>query len=243
MRKTRLYTIALILLTLGGCQTEGNQGIAIPNPVMGGLHVISNLIHFVAHAPDDCPVCALYDRHQDAVVRIRTKKSMGTGIVISSEGTILTNAHVVEGADRIIVETVHGTITTATIVRLDAEADLALLKTDSPDVRWIPIEMGPHDPLRVGSTIYVIGHPVGLGWTVTQGLVSAHRVAGTVAPIDLIQTDAAISPGNSGGPVLNDKGQLVGVVRSKLIGVGMESIAFAIPYPVIKRFIENGNSN
>lgn len=243
MLKTRFYTIAIILLTLGGCQTDGNQGVAFPNPLTGGIHVLNNLIHLVDHNPDDCPICALYDQHSSAVVRIRTKKSMGTGIVLSSEGSILTNAHVVEDADRIVVETVHGTIIYATIVRLDTEADLALLETNSQDVRWIPIEMGPHDPLRVGSTIFVIGHPVGLGWTVTQGLVSAHRIAGSVAPIDLIQTDAAISPGNSGGPMLNEKGQLVGVMRSKLFGPGMDSIAFAIPYPVVKRFIENEKSN
>ncbi len=89
----------------------------------------------------------------------------------------------------------------------------------------------------VGSEVYVIGHPLGLGWTVTRGIVSAHRKPGEIAPTAMIQTDAAISLGNSGGPLLDRNGDLVGLVVSKLSGSGVENIAFAIPASVIVEFL------
>ena len=89
----------------------------------------------------------------------------------------------------------------------------------------------------VGSDVYVIGHPVGLGWTITRGIVSAIRRPGEVAPTEIIQTDAAISPGNSGGPLLDRHGRLVGVVVFKLAGRGVESVGFAIPVSAAAAFI------
>ncbi len=91
---------------------------------------------------------------------------------------------------------------------------------------------------QVGSEVYVIGHPMGLGWTVTRGIVSAHRKPGEVARTAMIQTDAAISPGNSGGPLLNRHGDLVGLVVAKLSGGGAENVAFAIPASAVLEFLD-----
>jgi S1-C subfamily serine protease len=101
----------------------------------------------------------------------------------------------------------------------------------------MPMQVAPVALPEVGSDVYVIGHPVGLGWTITRGIVSAVRKAGEIAPIEMIQTDAAISPGNSGGPLLNRYGQLVGVVVSKFAGPGIESVGFAIPVSQAAAFI------
>jgi S1-C subfamily serine protease len=90
----------------------------------------------------------------------------------------------------------------------------------------------------VGTKVFVIGHPVRLGWTVTQGIVSGLRGAGEVAPTALIQTDAAISPGNSGGPLLDEHGHLVGIVRSKLVGPGIENVSFAVPASAVRLFLQ-----
>ena len=114
-----------------------------------------------------------------------------------------------------------------------------MLQAVDSTVHWEPISVEPGELPEVGSDVYVIGHPVGLGWTVTRGVVSATRKAGEAGPTPLIQTDAAISPGNSGGPLLDRDGRLLGVVSSKLAGPGIESVGFAIPATVAAGFLAN----
>ena len=91
-------------------------------------------------------------------------------------------------------------------------------------------------------TVYVIGHPLGLGWTVSRGIVSAQRKPGEIALTAMIQTDAAISPGNSGGPLLDRNGDLVGIVVSKAVASGAENLAFAIPASVLQDFLTQPES-
>lgn len=194
--------------------------------------------HVVTLGPEDCPVCAIYEKHRQSVVRIRAGSSVGTGVVLSEKGYVLTNAHVVGDAPTVAIETAQGTIVLAIPVRADEDADLAIVRVMNNDVLWTPIEWKNAGVERIGSTIYVIGHPLGLGWTVTQGLVSSRRRAGELAPIDLLQTDAAISPGNSGGPVFDSQARPIAIVRSKIVTSGAENIGFVIPWSVVLEFIE-----
>ena len=163
--------------------------------------------------------------------------------MVSESGQILTNAHVVGDDDTPSVETYEGQTFAAKTFRRGSEVDLALLQVDPPSGDWTPMKVVRVALPEVGSEVYIIGHPVGLGWTITRGIVSAVRKAGEVAPIEMIQTDAAISPGNSGGPLLDRYGQLVGVVVSKLAGPGIESVGFAIPVSVAAEFITQTERN
>ncbi|MCH8151944.1 MAG: trypsin-like peptidase domain-containing protein [Planctomycetes bacterium] len=193
--------------------------------------------HVVGHAPGTCDLCDLYYDAQTYVVRIRLARGQAAGIVVSTAGEILTNAHVVQRADEPQIEIHNGEVFPAKVVRRSRRLDLALVEVEGPAARWVPLQLGRTSMPQVGSEVYVIGHPLGLGWTVTRGIVSAHRKPGEVARTAMIQTDAAISPGNSGGPLLDRNGDLVGLVVFKLSGGGAENVAFAIPASVIAGFL------
>ena len=170
-------------------------------------------------------------------MRIKTSTGMGAGVVITPDGLVATNAHVVGGDAEVALETADGRAFRGQVLRTDPGLDLALVRIASATTFWktpLPVE-GPLPP--VGSEVYVIGHPLGLGWSVTRGIVSGHRRAGEVAGMEMIQTDAAISPGNSGGPMLDARGRLLGVVTSKLAGGGAENLAFAVPVAALREFL------
>jgi len=193
--------------------------------------------HIVGHSPETCDLCSLYHKVSRQVVRLRTEDGQGSGVVVSGSGHIVTNAHVVEDSETPKVETYAGDTLPARTIRRAANQDLALVAVESPRFGWEPIQiMGGNLP-AVGTDVYVIGHPAGLGWTVTRGIVSAVRKPGEIRETAMIQTDAAISPGNSGGPLLDRRGRLLGVVVAKLIGRGIENIAFAIPASEVAQFL------
>ncbi len=194
--------------------------------------------HAVGHAPGTCDLCDLYYDAQDYVVRILGQGSEGAGVIVSSTGGILTSAHVVRGNDRPIIELRNGDLFRARVVRADRRQDLALLQIDGAPTTWIPARVTRAGLPPVGSDVYVVGHPLGLGWTVSRGIVSAIRRPGEVASSAMIQTDAAVSPGNSGGPLLNADGDLLGVVAAKVIARGAENVAFAVPASAVMQFLE-----
>lgn len=233
------------LLGLGACAGSGKgmeivwrSPIAVTSQATRLAVVQPAPIGGVGHEEDGCSVCALYDSRSESVVRVLLENSIGAGVVLSAEGDILTNAHVVAGQKIVAIETIEGTIAPGRVVRIDEAADLALVRATPGDIVWKPIDWRVDEEARIGSPIYVIGHPLGLGWTVTEGLISARRRAGEVAPIELLQTDAAISPGNSGGPVFDDRSHPVGIVRSKVVAPGAENLGFVIPWSVAREFIE-----
>jgi len=157
----------------------------------------------------------------------RRERSLGSGFIISEDGFILTNDHVVEGADEVTVRLSDGRSFTAEVKGLDAKLDLALLRiqagADLPTVK-----LGDSDALRVGEWVMAIGNPFGLEQTVTVGIVSAKgRVIGAGPYDDFIQTDASINPGNSGGPLFNARGEVIGI--NAAIVAGGQGIGFAIP--------------
>lgn len=177
--------------------------------------------------------------------RQRLESSLGSGVIVSDNGYILTNNHVVEGADEIQVALRDGHSAEATIVGTDPESDLAVLKINLEKLPAITI--GQSDEARVGDVVLAIGNPFGVGQTVTMGIISAmgRNTVGINTYENFIQTDAAINPGNSGGALINPYGQLIGIntaIFSK--SGGYQGIGFAIPgkfaIEVMQQLIQHG---
>ncbi len=167
--------------------------------------------------------------------RPRTVRSLGSGFIISDDGYILTNYHVIAGADEIKVKLSDGREFKAVVKGGDEKLDLALLKVDVKG--HLPVVLlGNSDALEVGEWVMAIGNPFGLGQTVTAGIVSAKgRVIGSGPYDDFIQTDASINPGNSGGPLFNGTGEVVGI--NTAIVAGGQGIGFAIPINMAKEIL------
>ncbi len=168
--------------------------------------------------------------------RPRREQSLGTGFIISADGYILTNNHVVNGADEVMVKLSDGREVKGEIKGSDEKVDLALIKISDKD--QLPFaELGDSDNLEVGEWVMAIGNPFGLSHTVTAGIVSAKgRVIGSGPYDDFIQTDASINPGNSGGPLFNAEGRVIGV-NTAIISGGGGGIGFAIPISVAKSIV------
>lgn len=174
----------------------------------------------------------------------RDRESQGSGFVIEKDGYILTNYHVVHGADEIMVRLQDRRELSAELVGADKQSDLALLKVDANDL--VPVNIGSSEDLKVGEWVLAIGAPFGFESTVTAGIVSA---VGRSLPnenyVPFIQTDVAINPGNSGGPLINLKGEVVGI-NSQIISRsgGFMGLSFAIPVDmamdVVKQLKETG---
>lgn len=173
----------------------------------------------------------------------------GSGVIISADGYIVTNNHVIDGAGKITVTTKDGTAYEAKLIGTDSETDVALLKVEASGLQ--PVVMGNSSDLQVGDTAVVIGNPLGqLGGTVTSGIISAldRDITLNGNSMSLLQTNAAINPGNSGGGLFNDKGELVGIVVAKSggttsDGTTIEGLGFAIPIDNVKKVIEELSTN
>lgn len=155
---------------------------------------------------------------------------LGSGVILSGDGLILTNRHVIKDAERIRVVLADGRRIQVVVLGVDPETDLAVLKADAADLPTAPI--GDPKDLRVGDLALAIGNPYGMGQTVTQGIVSAKGRAGLgiTAIENYIQTDAAINPGNSGGALVNTRGELIGINTAIYSESGVSGgIGFAIP--------------
>ncbi len=172
--------------------------------------------------------------------RTYEQRALGTGVVVSEEGYVLTNNHVVARADEIQVTLEDGRRFEAKVVGTDAATDLAVLKIEADDL--VAARLGDSDRLEVGDWVVAVGNPFGLDHTVTAGIVSAKGRAGVgVARFeDFIQTDAAINPGNSGGPLLDLQGRVVGINTAIATRTGSYAgIGFAIPINMARRVMES----
>ncbi len=168
--------------------------------------------------------------------RRRVERSLGSGVIVDDKGRIITNQHVVGGADSIKVQLADGRVADARIVGQDPDTDIAILEVSLGKVPVMP--MGRSDRLRVGDIVLAIGNPYGLSQTVTQGIVSAtgRGQLGLATFENFIQTDAAINLGNSGGALIDAHGELVGIntaVLNRAYG-GPEGIGFAIPVNLVR---------
>jgi Do/DeqQ family serine protease len=179
--------------------------------------------------------------------RERSGQSLGSGVVVSTKGYILTNNHVVANGTDIKVALNDGRELPATVVGTDPKADVAVLKLKGNFGKLRPIEIGDSGKLRLGEIVLAVGNPFGVGQTVTMGIISAkgRQNLGIVDIEDFIQTDAAINPGNSGGALVNLKGQLVGINTAILSKTGgYQGIGLAIPTnmarPIMDSLIANG---
>jgi serine protease Do len=167
--------------------------------------------------------------------RQRREQSLGTGFIISQDGYILTNNHVVSGADEVMVKLSDGREIRGEIKGADEKLDLALIKVSDKEV-FHAADLGDSDALDVGEWVMAIGNPFGLSQTVTAGIVSAKgRVIGNGPYDDFIQTDASINPGNSGGPLFSAQGKVIGI--NTAIIAGGQGIGFAIPINMAKGII------
>lgn len=169
----------------------------------------------------------------------------GSGIIISQDGYIVTNNHVIEDATSITVRTSDGTSYSAQLVGTDSRTDIAVLKIDATGLQ--PATFGNSDNLNVGDTAIAIGNPLGeLGGTVTNGIISAldRTIVLDNEEMTLLQTNAAINPGNSGGGLFNSRGELIGMVVAKSSGEDIEGLGFAIPSNLVSQvaqeLINNG---
>lgn len=163
------------------------------------------------------------------VVSIATDKSMGTGFFLRDDGYIVTNQHVIAGAKQIQALTSERKVLTATLIGQDADKDIALLKVQGS---FDALPLANSDELAVGNKVIAIGNPLGLAFTVTEGIISALNRRGPNGREEYVQTDVSLNPGNSGGPLLDTKGRVVGMNNFKVgeaesLGFALESNALA----------------
>ncbi|MCA9674086.1 MAG: trypsin-like peptidase domain-containing protein, partial [Myxococcales bacterium] len=177
----------------------------------------------------------------------RKQQAVGSGVIVTAKGRILTNAHVVDGADEIHVTLADGTELDAQVLGVDARSDLAVLQLQGSLPALTPLAFGDSSKLRLGEMVLAVGDPFGVGQSVTMGIVSAKGRAsvGIAEYEDFIQTDAAINPGNSGGALVNLRGELVGIntaIASR--SGGYDGIGFAIPsnmaQPIMEALVTDG---
>ena len=188
-------------------------------------------------------IADITENTQDSVVEIRTEsissdswiqqyvtEGAGSGVIITTDGYIVTNNHVIEGASKITVTTTDDKSYSAKVVGADSMNDIAVLKISAKNLK--AATYGNSDKLEVGEMAVAIGNPLGeLGGSVTSGIISAldREVSIDGNSMTLLQTDASINPGNSGGGLFNDEGQLIGIVVAKSSGSDIDNIGFAIP--------------
>ncbi|HEX3032127.1 MAG TPA: trypsin-like peptidase domain-containing protein [Bacillota bacterium] len=172
------------------------------------------------------------------------EEGTGSGVIISDQGYIVTNNHVVEGATSIMVSLANGNEVEGTIIGTDPRTDLAVVKIDPKKAGSFTVaRMGNSDQIQVGELAVAIGNPLGEDFarTVTSGIVSALNRTVTIGEqkFHLLQTDAAINPGNSGGALVNSRGEVIGINSIKIMGEKVEGISFAIPINSAKPIIED----
>lgn len=201
----------------------------------------------------DLTVAQISDKSADSVVEITTESVVtgsfmqqyissgaGSGVIISADGYIISNNHVVAGATNIVVTLRNGEVYEAKVVGTDSTLDVALLKVEAENLK--PAIFGSSESLKVGDTAVAIGNPLGqLGGTVTTGIISAldRDIDIDGVTMSLLQTNAAINPGNSGGGLFNGQGELIGLVVAKSAGEAVEGLGFAVPIDDVVEILDD----
>jgi serine protease Do len=162
--------------------------------------------------------------------------SSGSGVIVSPNGHIVTNLHVINGAGALEVQLGDGRALPAKVVGADPLSDIAILKIEATDLKYLPF--GDSDQVKVGQMVFAVGNPLGLHETVTQGIISAKgRRAQSEAANEFFQTDAAINPGNSGGPLVNLRGEIIAINNS--VSLHGQGIGFSIPSNIVRHVFES----
>lgn len=185
------------------------------------------------------PFAQFFGMRGRRVPREMVQNALGSGVIVSKEGHILTNNHVIANVDEVKVQLKDGRALPAQIVGSDEQSDIAVLKINAPNIT--PLPLGDSDRVKVGQTVFAIGNPFGLQETVTRGTISAKRGSmGEEGGEDFLQTDTAINPGNSGGPLINVRGEIVGINNAIGGQTGnWAGVGFAIPSNVARRTLES----
>jgi serine protease Do len=217
-----------VALAAGGPNLDPADVAAIAMPAVVNISTDKVTDMRQSHPFMDDPMFRRFFEQPDGNTE-RIERSLGSGVVISADGYVLTNNHVVESADKIRVSFNDNEEYQAEIVGTDPMSDVALLKIEGKSFPFL--EFGDSDELRIGDTVMAVGNPFGVGQTVTLGIVSAKgRSIGLIDYEDMIQTDATINPGNSGGALVNMRGQLIGMNTAILSRTGgSNGIGFAVP--------------
>ncbi len=263
-RPARIFAVALLAVTLhiaAPARAQGPASVAdLAEELSGAVVYISTTQEVnnesgieIPELPPNAPFREFFEdffnrQRPDGNPRQRAS-SLGSGFVIGADGIIVTNNHVIQDADKIEVTFTDGTVLSAEVIGRDTKTDIALLRVE-PESPLTAVPMGNSDTLRVGDWVMAIGNPFGLGGTVTVGIVSARNRDIDSGPYDdFIQTDAAINRGNSGGPLFNMQGEVIGIntaIISPLPSGGSVGIGFAIPTstasPVINQLREFGET-
>ena len=264
-RKINLFlAISALLASLIACQSIGSQSveteISAPPPQIVRETVVNPVL--IPPAVDlvamEDTLVEVYELVNPGVVSIRgingDDNSLGSGFVVDQEGHIITNYHVVEGADQLEIAFPSGKKTHAEVLGTDLDSDIAVIKVELDPADLHPLYLSDSDLIRVGQTVVAIGNPFGFRGTMTVGIVSGlgrsmeslHDApgGGVFSAGDIIQTDAAINPGNSGGPLINLNGEVVGVNRAIYTNNFSSSgdpvssgLGFAISINIVKRVL------
>ena len=169
-----------------------------------------------------------------ATVSVNTNVGQGSGAIISSDGLVVTNYHVIQAARRASVTTYSGESYRVSLVGYDAEQDIAVLEIISNE-SFDYFKFGNSDLLRAGQKVVALGNPAGLSFTATEGIVSSPSRRASDG-FDYIQTDVTLNPGNSGGPLINSAGELIGIANFKV--AGYQGLGFAIPSNRVKKVVD-----
>lgn len=250
-----LLVISILTISMLACQITGLTPLPTPMPDSQVQTSPPILVEAVNPVPEEGSLSELYQAVLPGVVAILTDTGLGSGFVFDSEGHVVTNNHVVEGASVVEVDFASGFKAHGTVIGTDADADIAVIKVDAPADQIHPLPIGDSNSLLVGQSVVAIGNPFGLNGTMTLGIISglgrtqpAHVApdgGGAFSTADIIQTDAAINPGNSGGPLFNLNGEVVGVNQSirtnnvdQTTGNAVNSgVGFSISINLVKRIV------
>lgn len=266
VRPSKFVAAALLLISTVGCGSpssapapEAKPAAAAPEPPppLPGKDVVLPAVRAGAIdlSPEEETNVRVYATANKSVVNIVTRglqadeffssprQGSGSGGVLDKAGHIVTNNHVIEDAQTIVVTLFDGSVHPAKLVGADPSNDLAVLKIDAPANLLIPLDWGDSEKLAVGMRVFAIGNPFGLERTLTLGVVSSLgrslRTDNNRTIRGIIQTDAAINPGNSGGPLLNRRGELIGINTAIVSRAGQSSgIGLAIPSNTARRVVE-----
>jgi len=246
--------ISILTLAVLACQLPGVSSLSTPQ-------ADSQLPASTVPAPAsvnpailDGSLTSLYQQLILGVVSIRTDQGQGSGFVYDTEGHIITNQHVIDGANVVEVAFSSGFKAYGTVIGSDSDADIAIVNVEAPVDELHPLTIGDSDTLQVGQPVVAIGNPFGLSGTMTLGIISglgrtqpSSQAAGGgyFSTADIIQTDAAINPGNSGGPLFNMNGEVVGINQSirtnninQLTGNAVNSgVGFSVSINLVKKVV------
>lgn len=255
--RSLLWLVTLVLLflsviTVGPFLVERYQYAAAKGKMRAQYEAATDMLSQVSFKDSTLASELVVHKIRPSVVSVRATSNanisrfvvqgtgQGSGVILSSDGYIVTNNHVVENADQIKVTLADRREYVANVVGRDRETDIAVLKVDGSDL--IAAEWGNSNDLELGSAVWAMGSPFGLEQTVTRGIISGkhRRTADTMGVPnphqDLLQTDAAINPGNSGGPLVNSRGEVIGI-NTSIYGDSFQGISFAVPSSLAKEIV------